>query len=354
MKKFIYLLTGVAVASAMQSCVDTEKPVFQEPTSFTINAPALQNEYLATTADMDNKSTFTLYASQPDYGFAAQANYNVQVCLSSDFVDATDTQDANYVVITNQNITSGEMTFKTYDLAVAMTKLLGFDEESTEEDYQKYLDEGGKTVMPVYFRAVCEIPGVPASYIVSSNVVSYNQVQFSFAVPKAGFIYYVGDTVEVGATWKEPSSGNADFYQNWMLVEPEIGSKIYAATFTLPGTASIKTLDPAKPQDYTTQFRFFTELSGWADGSKMVGSNEADFYVQVITNDFEDGQYKGDAVYGKGNWGIFLDNDIEMTMAVSLVDVKKPKVWFRYGKWDVSVAPDANGINEPVFSAPAE
>lgn len=101
MKKFIYLLTGVAVASAMQSCVDTEKPVFQEPTSFTINAPALQNEYLATTADMDNKSTFTLYASQPDYGFAAQANYNVQVCLSSDFVDATDTQDANYVVITN-------------------------------------------------------------------------------------------------------------------------------------------------------------------------------------------------------------------------------------------------------------
>ena len=68
MKKFIYLLTGVAVASAMQSCVDTEKPVFQEPTSFTINAPALQNEYLATTSDMDNKSTFTLYASQPDYG----------------------------------------------------------------------------------------------------------------------------------------------------------------------------------------------------------------------------------------------------------------------------------------------
>ncbi len=81
-----------------------------------------------------------------------------------------------------------------------------------------------------------------------------------------------------------------------MLVEPEIGSKIYAATFTLPGTASIKTLDPAKPQDYTTQFRFFTELSGWNDGTKMVGSNEADFYVQVITEDFEDGQYKGDSL----------------------------------------------------------
>ncbi len=43
-----------------------------------------------------------------------------------------------------------------------------------------------------------------------------------------------------------------------------------------------------------------------------------------------------------------------MTLAVSLVDVKKPKVWFRYGKWDVSVAPGADGINEPVFTAPAE
>ncbi|MDE6099343.1 MAG: SusE domain-containing protein [Muribaculaceae bacterium] len=354
MKKFINILTGVAVAAAMQSCVDTEKPVFQEPTTFTINTPALQNEYLATTSDMEDKSTFVLYASQPDYGFAAQASYSVQVSLSENFVDATETQEANYRDLSNQDMNSGEMKFRTYDLAVAMTQLLGFDSDSTEDDYQDYVDNGGKTVMPVYFRAVCEIPGVPGSRIVSSNVVSYNKVQFSFAVPKAGFIYYVGDTIDKGATWNEPSASFQDFYDSYKLIEPEIGSKLYAATFNLPATASIKTLDPANPQNYTTQFRFFTELSGWNDASKMVGSHTDDFYVVVITDEFVDGQFKGDAVYGKGNWGVFLDEETEMTLVVSLQDSKKPKVWFRYGKWDVQVGLDATGMNEPVFKEAAE
>lgn len=346
MKKFIYLLTGVAVASAMQSCVDTEKPVFQEPTTFTINTPALQNEYLATTSDMYDKSTFTLFASQPDYGFAASANYNVLASLSPDFVDATDTQDANYREIKNQNSTSGEMTFKTYDLAVAMTQLLGFNEESTEEDYQKYLDEGGKTVMPVYFRAVCEIPGVPTSRIVSSNVVSYNQVQFSFAVPKAGFIFIVGDC----NGFATPDPSNATLYENYKLVEPEIGSKLYAGSFLMPSTESVHA--GAEGNNYNTQFRFFTELVGWDKKEYEIASNVANFYVEPITSKFEDGLYKGDAVYGDGNWGVLLKEDTWMTFVVSLQDSKKPKVWFRYGKWDVEVGLDSDKLNEPVFKDP--
>ncbi|MDE6331477.1 MAG: hypothetical protein K2L80_02630, partial [Muribaculaceae bacterium] len=106
--------------------------------------------------------------------------------------------------------------------------------------------------------------------------------------------------------------------------------------------------------NYTTQFRFFTELSGWNDASKMVGSHTDDFYVVVITDEFVDGQFKGDAVYGKGNWGVFLDEETEMTLVVSLQDSKKPKVWFRYGKWDVQVGLDATGMNEPVFKEAAE
>ena len=45
MKKFIYLMTGMALAIGATGCVDTEKPVFQEPTTFIVNAPAFQDEY---------------------------------------------------------------------------------------------------------------------------------------------------------------------------------------------------------------------------------------------------------------------------------------------------------------------
>lgn len=345
MKKFIYLLTGVAVASAMQSCVDTEKPVFQEPTSFTINTPALQNEYLATTADMEDKSTFVLYASQPDYGFAAQAAYSAQVSLSPNFVDATDNQDANYVELSNDDIYSGEMKFRTYDLAVAMTKLLGLEDE---EQYQDYLADGGATVMPVYFRGVCEIQGVPGSRIVSNNVVSYKNVQFNFAIPVAGFIFIVGDC----NGFATPDAAAAEFYQDYKLIEPEIGCKLYAGTFLMPSTESVHA--GATGNDYTTQWRFFTELVGWDQPQYEIASNVANFYVENLGGQFEDGLYKGSGVYGDGNWGIYLEEDTEMTMVVSLVDKNKPKVWFRYGKWDVTVGLDASGVNEPVFNAAAE
>jgi len=89
----------------------------------------------------------------------------------------------------------------------------------------------------------------------------------------------------------------------------------------------------------------------------MVGSNEADFYVLDITSKFSDGtangsSYTGDATYGKGNWGVFLEEATDITVAVSLVDANKPKVYFCIGKWDVTVGLSATGIREPVFSAP--
>ncbi len=353
-------MAGVALASTVSSCVDTEKPVFQEPdsASFTINRPPLQDEYLATTGDMDDKATFNLTcATQPGYGFAAQANYNAQVSLTGEFKDAVTDEDGNivtpasYVSIDNQDVHNPSMSFRVYDLAVAMCSLLGID---SKEAWDAYI-AGGDDVdgMKVYFRATCEIPGVDGSFITSANFVSYNCVSLSFAVRVAGVMYICGDL----SSFKEPSAANAAFYEDYKVVEVEIGSKIYAGEFLMPDTESVHS--GATGVDYATQWRFFTELSGWGDGSKMIGSNEADFYVEPITDSFSDGLndgslYTGNAVYGKGNWGVLLPEPTHITVAVSIVDKNKPQVWFKIGKWDVSVAPNAAGINEPVFSAPEE
>lgn len=354
MKKLIYLMAGVALAASVSSCVDTEKPVFKEPTKFIVNRPPLQDEYLATTSDIDDKSTFNLTCSQPDYGFAAKANYNAQVSLTGEFNDEVNDENGNvltpatYVTLTNQDQKNPSMSLRTYDLAVAMTSLLGL---TSQEEYDAYVGAGKPTTgLKVYMRATADITGAPNSFIASDNVVSYNNVSLAFAVRVAGVIYICGDV----NGFKEPSADNAAFYQDYRLIEPEIGSRIYAGTFTMPDTESVHS--GASGNDYNTQWRFFTELTGWGDGSKMVGSNEADFYVEPITDSFTDGLsdgslFKGNAVYGKGNWGVLLPEPTVMTLAVSLVDKDKSKVWFKVGKWNVSVAPDANGVNEPVFSA---
>lgn len=353
MKKFIYLMAGMALAAGVSSCVDTEKPVFQEPTTFTVNAPALQNEYLATTGDMENKSTFVLTCSQPDYGFAAKANYNAQVSLTGEFKDEVRDENDNvvspatYVSLSNQDVNNAVMTLRTYDLAVAMCVLLDID---GEEAWNAYLANGGKTEgFKVFMRATCEIAGVAGSFIASNNVVSYNNVSLSYAVPTAGTIWIVGNL----NGFPTPSPENKELLSNYLLIEPEIGCKIYAGTFTMP--ASSKDHEGATIEDvdtYTT-WRFFTELNGWADKSVQIASHTDDFYKLPINELVETGSYTGDATYGQGNWAVFLSEDTVITIAVSLVDPAKPKVWYRIGTWDVTIAPDASGINEPVFTEPA-
>lgn len=377
-------MAGALLAAGLASCVDTEKPVFQTPTTFTVNTPAMQDQTLQTTGDMESKDAFMLYCSQPDYGFATKCAYNALVSMTGKFeeeevdADGNVTKPATFVEISNQEVSSAAMRFKTYDLAVAMCQLLGITNPKdkqfdAEKAWQDYLAAGGATEMPVYFKATCEIQGVADSYIVSSNTVSYNKVILSFANPKPGAIFAVGDltcwtvpndpTSGNGAGFQEPSSANKALYNNYKLEEPEIGCKLYAGAFFMPATDLVHA--GASGADYTTQFRFFTELVGWDKTQYEIASNEANFYVEPIADKFsggtieggylkiEDGSlFKGDAVYGDGNWGIQMAETAAMTFAVSLEVKDKPKVWVKVGTWAVTVGLDSKGMKEPVFDLP--
>lgn len=347
MKKFIYFMGALALTAAATSCADTEKPVFQKPTTFIVNAPALANEYLATTGDMASKETFQLTCSQPDYGFAAKADYNAQVSLTGEFKDEVKDEEGNvvvpatYVTIANQDLNNANMTLRTYDLAVAMCSLLNItDEESWEAYIADHSTEGYK----VYFKATCRINGVADSFIASNNTVSYNNVSLSYAVPTAGKIYIVGKVGDI--EWLAPSEGNYEVYQDYTLVEPEIGCKIYAGTFTMPASKSDTDIDNF------TDWRFFTELNGWADTSVQYGSYKDDFYKVNISEElYAAGLYHGDAVHpGQGNWTVYLAEPTVMTFAVSLVVPDAPKVWFYFGKYDVTIGQDASGNAEPIFT----
>ncbi|MDE5902271.1 MAG: hypothetical protein K2O78_09790 [Muribaculaceae bacterium] len=328
MKKFAIIGALVAVALSFTSCKQEEDPKYHAPTTFTINEPALKDQAFRTASEMTDTETFNLFCSQPDYGYAAVCNYSALVSLDKD------APEEEWLALENTTPTSAQMSIKTFELGVAVNKLL--DVKDAEDFADRNL---GNQEFVCYFKGVCEIPGIEGSRIVSSNAVSYNKVMINYAEKTPAWIYICGDisNIETGLAnaFLSPAIGNYDIYkENFALFEPEdmIGEKLYVGTFNLtPKDSSMENFNAGNP-DACAQFRFFTELLGWvADAS--LGSNEADFYCLNITDKWESG-FSGDIVTpGLGNWGVFVEVPTAVTI---VVDQPNLKIWVKEGQHEVT------------------
>lgn len=322
-----------AMVLGFSSCKQEDEPVYHAPTTFTVNEPALQNQVFRTKTDMTDKETFDLYCSQPDYGYSAICEYSALVSLNPD------APIEEWKALPNENSSSAKMAIKTYELGVAINQLLNV-ENAADFDARNLYDQEFKC----YFKAVCQIPGIEDSKIISSNTVTYNKVMINYAEKLPGWIFIVGDVSNIetgeacsnGKDWVTPSAGNYDAYKaNWVLYEPNdmIGEKLYVGSFNLVPKTGVEAdkFNEGNP-DACAQFRFFTELKGWDDASVMYGSNEADFYCMPITDKWVAG-FSGDMVNGKGNWGIFVEEPKPVTI---VVDIPGMKVWVKEGVHEVS------------------
>ena len=87
MKKLSYILfsfISLVLATASCSGPEEENPVIQTPTKLVLNTPATANQYVDLGYDKD-AGTVNFTCSQADYGFAASANYYMQVSLDESF-----------------------------------------------------------------------------------------------------------------------------------------------------------------------------------------------------------------------------------------------------------------------------
>lgn len=326
MKKISIILAMVAMVLGVSSCKQEDEPKYHAPTTFTVNEPALKNQVFRTKSDMTDKETFNLYCSQPDYGYSAICDYSALVSLNPD------APIEDWKALPNENSSSAQMAIKTYELGVAINQLLNVEDEADFIARDLYNQE-----FKCYFKAVCEIPGVEGSKIISSNTVSYDKVMINYAEKTPAWIYICGDVanIETGVAngFTAPSVANLDLYKdNFALYEPNdmIGEKIYVGCFNL--VAKQTAIDGGTSVDDCSQFRFFTELLGWtADAS--LGSNEADFYVEPITDKWVAG-YSGDVVnQGLGNWGILVTENKPVTIVVDQLNLK---VYIKEGVHEVS------------------
>lgn len=293
-------MSAACAALVMASCSLDRDPVLQTPTTFVLNVPAMQDQYI----ELKSGNTLELVASQPDYGYSAVADYMAEMSLTQDFseskeLEPVDSHQARMVL--NQN-----------DIALGICELAGVtDEETFNEKFP-----GGMKPMTVYFRAKCSLDGVEGSSI-TSNVVSYNQLLGYFAVPVPGYIYLVGSP----EGWSGPTESNEAHYADWRLFEPKdaIGSKVYTATFDIP----------AAPV-----FRFYTKLTGWDADS--YGTQVDDNPVQFP--DFTSGSFESTMVKGKGSFEFPNWPGGEMTITVDMSDMKNIILTCTAGKAEVVVA----------------
>lgn len=330
MKKISIIMTMVAMVLGLASCKQEEDPQYHNPTTFTVNEPALQNQAFRTAAEMTDPETFNLFCSQPDYGYSAICDYSALVSLNPD------APIEDWIALPNTTPSSAAMAIKTFELGVAVNKLLNVVD--AEDFANRNL---GNQEFKCYFKAVCEIPGIEGSRIVSSNTVSYNKVMINYAEKKPAWIYICGDVanIETGVAngFAAPSAANLDLYKNnFALYEPEdmIGEKLYVGAFQITpkaDAANPETSDPGNV-DQCAQFRFFTELLGWVPDASL-GSNEADFYCLPVTDKWEAG-FSGDIVAkGLGNWGVFITTPQEVTI---VVDQPNLKVYIKEGRHEVT------------------
>ncbi len=292
MKKISVLFFALIAMLATSSCKQNTEPRYQEATKFELNTPAMAQQYYQLTPD----GVVDLNWSQPDWGFAAAASYQVEVSLNADFVTPNLNGEAFYTIDDVYSACQAQVSME--KLAIAICTLRDIKKE------EQYVDEpAGK----VYFRIVGSIPQV-ANSTIYSNVIALEQVKCYCAVQSPGKIYLVGQP----EGWKGPDAGAADHYANWALYEADnaIGSKIYHGVFDIPAGSAM--------------FRFYTALTGWDADS--YGSQEAD---NPLDYEFTNGEFISDIVKGKGsfnfpNWaGGKMDITVDMnTMKLTIKAVE--------------------------------
>ena len=301
MKKLSIILAFAALAAGFTSCEEDRDPVYQAPTEFILNVPQMQDQYIELNDAKSSVLEFT--CSQPDYGYSAVTQYSMQMAIDEAFTTTYDLESVS--------ATSAQIQVKQADVALGLLELQGIaDEEAYAAAY------GNGQTAKIYFRAVAQLTGVESS-LITSNVVTYNNLRPYFAVPVPGFIYLVG----APEGWAGPTESNAAHYAEWKLSEPAngIGSKIYTGVFDIPAGSAM--------------FRFYTQLTGWDADSygAQVDDNPLDF-------EFVDGSFSSAMVKGKGSFNFPNWAGGTMTIVVNMSDMNNILVDMYEGNHEVTVA----------------
>lgn len=282
MKKISFFTMLLVVLSlGLTGCKDDTQPRLQPApdATFKLNVPQMASNTYALTPNGEVEFS----VSQPDYGVATTPNYTVQISLSENFQDATETHEANYQIVKG-SWTKANFAVPAKNFAIALNKLNGINKEEDEILFEAKPYE-------VYVRCIADIPYCDYAHCVS-NVIKLDAVVPYFVVSVPGVFYITGGC----NGWPTPDETyleNSNFNDSWMMVETEAESGIFVGTIEMT------------PEQASEGFRFYNALSGWgSDGvPPALGATPNDFSNKDVEINGQ-GVYAGSCTWGKGNFRV--------------------------------------------------
>lgn len=296
---------------ALGSCSQDRDPVYHDPTpgSLVLYKPAMADQYIELS---ENGTLNFTTAGQPDYGYSAVANYSVQIAISENGFD----NEADFREITPIDPHQSAIVVKQFDVAYAILEILGIE---TQEDFDAVFQDGEMPYTTYYFRAVCQLEGVPSS-LIYSNVESYNYLKGYLAIPQPGKIWLVGT----------PNGWNNAPGDDWALVETAAGTGVYTGIFNIPSA------------DGGVYFRYYTEQGNWGKDGELpsIGPLPNDDTNIPVEWEEEDGtwSFTSEAVPGKGSWHFPDWEGGMMTLVLDMSDTNNMVATFYQGEVEIGVA----------------
>ncbi len=287
-KSTLLLLCSIALFTACQDDRDSN-PTIQQPSAFTLNTPALADQYIQLSAD--NKVNLTW--SQPNYGYNALATYQVQVGLVNADGSIKWNEEEGAAKYLETTFTQCNVNLSGAEIAEAICELDGF------KDKDEYKDMGfRKIAFRVHASILSSTGSDVAGTAIESNAITFNNMAAYCNIKSLGYLYIIGSC----NGWPEPAAKNAETLASWRIYETEIGSKVYVGTVEMP--------------DGDLTFRFYSELTGWGSDDNPMGSIGWQAKDESAVFEFTDGVFEGTCVAGKGAWQFlgFTASKMEITV----------------------------------------
>ena len=208
---------ALAAMPLMTSCDndDDSNPTLHTPESFVLNTPAYaQNN----TYDLSKAESVNLTTSQPDYGFPAATEYQVEVSL-----------DKNFTSVTTLDVPEG-ISYRTLGTVYNQANM---DVDGVELNnaivalYQAAHngEDPSGIVMPAYIRLTAHISGTDAGWC-ASNVITLPKVTVSYIATVPTEVYVSGPSIRKGEEAKPLGVVNQAEGQFCGMVYMEAGSSL--------------------------------------------------------------------------------------------------------------------------------
>ncbi|MDL2213024.1 SusF/SusE family outer membrane protein [Bacteroides sp. OttesenSCG-928-E20] len=329
MKKLIIsalLLSTLCFFTACDSDRDSN-PTIQQPTTFVLNEPA----YTGALIDLETSSKLPFSFSQPNYGYTAAVNYQVQVSLTDTYTvsaaerdaaeEAGETLTADYITLDNA-YTNVKIDVEAESIAKALVQLTRWTEEGTPNEQNMYV------------RILANVDKYEmASNSVMLNVAPY-YIELKDALPEMW--YLIGACIGDGA-WTNSIDGiGASMYPMSLVKDYTYDKKTGQGELTFTGYLTPDGFKLVKtPGDWNDQWGMndgaFVKNDG---GSGNITVDKAGYYtvsLNTATNEMSVVEYaKEPKVFGTmgliGDWNDWGGD--EFMTASSVIEGTPNHVWY--------------------------